>query len=128
MPIIREKWLKQGVCEACDGKGAVPVGLGWFARLDPLYWDVCPECNGEGVVYPVYRLSHLEAYDLRPRSPQEEEELREWAKAYREARQKAKLSPEEAKKVADLAVYGPLPFIPTPDHTNTREGKSAGKG
>jgi hypothetical protein len=85
------------------------MNRGWFARPDPLYWEVCPECNGEGVAYPVYRFSHLEAYDLRPRFPHEEEELREWVQAYREAR-RAKLPPEEAKKVADLAVYGPLPF------------------
>ena len=106
---IREKWLKEGTCEACNGKGAVPVGLGWFARLDPLYWEVCPECNGAGVVYPVYEEPHLEAYDLRPRFPHEEEELREWVQAYREAR-RAKLPPEEAARVANLAVYGPLPF------------------
>ena len=109
MPKIREKWLREGTCEACNGKGAVPVGLGWFARLDPLYWEVCSECNGAGVVYPVYEEPHLEAYDLRSRFPYEEEELREWVQAYREAR-RAKLPPEEAKKVADMAVYGPLPF------------------
>jgi hypothetical protein len=97
MPRIREKWLREGTCEACNGKGAVPVGLGWFARLDPLYWEVCPECNGAGVVFPVYEEPHLEAYDLRPRFPHEEA-------------RRAKLPPEEAKKVADMAVYGPLPF------------------
>jgi len=106
---IREKWLREEPCPVCSGKGAVPVGLGWFARLDPLYWEACPECNGAGVVYPVYQKAHLEAYDLRPRFPHEEEELREWVQAYREAR-RAKLPPEEAKKVADMAVYGPLPF------------------
>jgi hypothetical protein len=110
MPRIREKWLREGTCEACNGKGAVPVGLGWFARLDPLYWEVCPECNGEGRVYPVYEEPHLEACDLRPRFPHEEEELREWVQAYREARKTAKLPPEEAARVANLAVYGPLPF------------------
>jgi hypothetical protein len=39
-----------------------------------------------------------------------EEELREWVRVYREARGKAKLPPEEAARVANLAVYGPLPF------------------
>jgi hypothetical protein len=107
---IREKWLREGVCEACNGKGAVPVGLGWFARMDPLYWDVCPECNGAGVVFPVYQDPHLEAYDLRPRPSFAEEELREWVRVYRQARREAKLPPEEAKEVANLAVYGPLPF------------------
>jgi hypothetical protein len=106
---IREKWLREDTCPACCGKGAVPVGLGIFGRLHPTEWEVCPECNGTGVVYPVYEESHLEAYDLRPRFPHEEEILREWVQAYREAR-RAKLPPEEAKKVADMAVYGPLPF------------------
>ena len=109
MPKIREKWLREGTCEACNGKGAVPVGLGTFGRLWPTEWETCPECGGEGRVYPVYEEPHLEAYDLRPRFPHEEGELREWVQAYREAR-RAKLPPEEAKKVADLAVYGPLPF------------------
>lgn len=107
---IREKWLREEPCPACGGKGAVPVGLGLFGRLWPTGWEACPECGGEGRVYPVYEEPHLEAYDLRPRFPREEEELREWVRAYREARREAKLPPEEARKVADLAVYGPLPF------------------
>ena len=71
---IREKWLREDPCPVCAGKGAVPVGLGWFARLDPLYWEVCPECNGEGVVFPVYKEPHLWTEDLRPRPSFVEEE------------------------------------------------------
>jgi hypothetical protein len=106
---IREKWLRKEACRICNGTGAVPVGLGAFGRLWPTEWEACPECNGAGVVYPAYEEPHLEAYDLRPRLPHEEETLREWVQAYREARQ-AKLPPKEAKRVADMAVYGPLPF------------------
>jgi hypothetical protein len=106
---IREKWLREEPCRICGGEGEVPVGLGFFGRLWPTGWEACPECDGAGVVYPVYEDPHLEAYDLRPRPSFVEEELREWVQAYREAR-RAKLPPEEAKKVADLAVYGPLPF------------------
>jgi hypothetical protein len=107
---IREKWFREEACPVCNGTGEVPVGLGFFGRAHPTGWQACPECDGEGRVYPVYEKPHLEAYDLRPRSPHEEEELREWVQAYRDARRKAKLPPEEAAKVANLTVYGPLPF------------------
>jgi hypothetical protein len=107
---IREKWLREEPCPVCAGQGAVPVGLGTFGRLWPTEWEACPECNGAGVICPVYEEPHLEAYDLRPRFSHEEEELREWVQAYREARKTAKLPPEEAARVANLAVYGPLPF------------------
>ncbi len=107
---IREKWFREETCPVCGGRGEVPVGLGFFGRSRPAGWEACPECDGEGRVYPVYEEPHLEAYDLRPRFPHEEEELREWVQAYREARRKAKLPPEEAAKVANLTVYGPLPF------------------
>ncbi len=107
---IKEKWLREDICPVCSGKGAVPVGLGTFGRLWPIEWEACPECNGAGTVFPVYEDPHLEAHDLRPRPSFVEEELREWVRAYREARREAKLPPEEAKRVADLAVYGPLPF------------------
>jgi hypothetical protein len=106
---IREKWLREEPCRVCGGEGAVPVGLGLLGRLRPIEWEACPECNGAGVVSPTYEEPHLEAYDLRPRFPHQEEELREWVQAYREAR-RAKLPPEEAKRAADLEVYGPLPF------------------
>jgi len=107
---IREKWLREETCPVCGGKGEVPVGLGIFGRLWPTGWEACPECDGAGVVFPVYEKPHLEAYDLRPRPSFAEEELREWVRVYRQARREAKLPPEEAKRVADLAVYGPLPF------------------
>jgi hypothetical protein len=109
MPSIREKWLREEPCPVCAGQGAVPVGLGIFGRLWPTGWEVCPECNGAGVVFPVYQEPHLWTEDLRPRPSFVEEELREWVQAYRNAR-RAKLPPEEAKKVADMATYGPLPF------------------
>jgi hypothetical protein len=63
-----------------------------------------------GEVFPVYEEPHLWTEDLRPRPSFVEEELREWVRVYREARGKAKLPPEEAARVANLAVYGPLPF------------------
>jgi hypothetical protein len=108
--LIREKWLREESCPVCAGKGAVPVGLGTFGRLRPTGWEACPECDGAGVVFPAYEDPHLEAYDLRPRPPFVEEELRKWVRVYREARQEAGLPPEKAKEVADLTVYGPLPF------------------
>jgi len=107
---IREKRFREEACPICNGTGEVPVGLGFFGRSHPTGWEACPECGGEGRIYPAYEDPHLEAYDLRLRFPHEEEELREWVQAYREARRGAKLPPEEAAQVANLTVYGPLPF------------------
>ena len=92
----------------CGGEGFVPFERGFYGK--PISWTECPVCEGVGEVFPVYEEPHFEAYDLRPRFPHEEEELREWVQAYREARRTAKLPPEEAARVANLAVYGPLPF------------------
>ena len=106
--IIREKWTRKEACEACSGTGYVPAERDFGGR--PVAWETCPVCEGTGEVYPVYREAFLEAWDLRPRSPEEAEVLREWVQAYRRARKEARLSPKEAARVATLEVYGPLPF------------------
>ena len=106
--MIRVKRLRKETCSVCGGEGFVPFERGFYGK--PISWTECPVCEGVGEVYPVYEEPHLWTEDLRPRPSFVEEELREWVRVYREARGKAKLPPEEAARVANLAVYGPLPF------------------
>ena len=103
-------------CPTCGGEGGfLPARDAHAYDGDPqdlVQW--CPRCGGEGVIWEPWEEWEMEWEDpyeaLFGHSEERIRELAEWVAAYREARHKARLPPEEATKIASDTVYGPLPF------------------
>lgn len=116
-------------CPTCGGEGGQWPPYRDLLAYDGPPWDLyqeCSQCGGEGVVLMVSGEWELENHDpyraFLFRFPEEEQELAEWVRVYREARHQAHLPPHEAARVADDAVYGPLPLIHGGSHDQNQKG------